>query len=577
MPLTACGDACTPLIAQWKWNIASAQAELQCPTDQATAIPNRTQNLPYNMLTFQTTTTLSTWPDSVNGKPVPPINGPSRQSCSPLDAQDKVNIVVQDDELFVSNHALDMRDVADMPMVFHDAVWDSTNGRLNIDVTDRYYTSPQEKTLAYYGVGTCPDTDAIWESAENNPMADANTDVFGSCDFLKDSYFANYTTLASVFEAMYGESSYQPNSAHYAIGNGLFGGDVTAAANSAGKNNVLFMAPNPLNADAQWTTSRFNMTDAASADNVDLRPEGVRVTFSATIEQLQKCTLPTVGASNTGGFAVKTSVDSAGNTMYTFNMSATHVTAKRKGDSTHHFYSSSCSHRQYTLTVGNTLMAMSGIKTEGGSSTSDSHVYVDEMGYSTQVGVCSATGACRPDLGPKHACSNSTPATDLRAFEYKVNLDMRVYSQLTAAGMINKYIAVSDHGSDYQTDVVVNSDNCYGAAPVSVSNGWGKKRGANDAIVDDQSVVRSVLTFRTACRRTHKACLRLTSFRGAQTIVLATQTFLLKSGCGNAQLLPSLESALMPTQAAGRRAPVCQTGFKCLWPWPLSSRSPTTQ
>jgi hypothetical protein len=456
-----------------------------------------------------------------------------------------VPLRIADDEVFVTNNAYEDRDLNLFEASFSEPTWNSIDGKVEVSVTDRYFDQndagvpDNERTLVNFGIGSCPpDTTTLWNNPSHNLLADTNQNAFGNCDFVDEAaletIFAG-KSKAEVFALLFGAASTQPASDHHGSAKSLFGADATNGVGGA-TSNTLFRSPRSFDASTnkEWKTSRASISNHS---NADLSSRGFTGTFSASLEDLQGCLL------RNNDPALVTSVDAAtGNTMYTFSLSATHVTAKRKGDTSYPVFSTQCVDREYTLTVGNKLMALSGVRTAGGvldGEKQDSVAYVDLMGYEesdTCIGTSDPaadwTANCK-ELGPEHSCDapdcSTNPETNLpnckshlKRMEYTVNLDMRVLSRPYDGATVKSYYGVSKIPSDLASSVVVDDErNCYGAAPEEVDIGFSD----DGAGANDNSVVRTTIKFATSC-------LNLKNAAG----VVQADTF---ASCANSTLSPT--------------------------------------
>jgi hypothetical protein len=433
-------------------------------------------------------------------------NPTETQTCSVFGAPDAdgdyasercIDLRVQDDEMFHQDNTKLDADITTMEAEFGPPRWDSDAGRLEISINNRYYHSPQEKTLVNVQLGECEpesdkDIDEFWAqhlgSQNTNPItgdpANSIPGAFGDCDFLDASNMgAADLSNAEMFERLFGDASAQADASRYDSGP-LFG--FTA---DPGQHNVLFTQERALGAGGSWTYEPVSVEDHGSDK---LGTKGFSAKLSVSLERLQRC------ADRTGQDIVTISTANS-NTLYKFTISSTHVSAKRTGDSTYAHYSPRCTSREYTLSVSNSMFALSGLS----SNAKNNAIYVDSMNYVS--GGCS--GNCNPNVGPQHDCPdsavpafNSFDQNTLKAMQYKVNLDMRtVVNRFLTDVETEAYTDVSMYyGLVNAADVEVNANNCYGAHATAVSSGVDSGDG-------DDDVTRTQITFRTACMelRTH--------------------------------------------------------------------------
>jgi hypothetical protein len=418
------------------------------------------------------------------GLPMHLVVGANTDTCSSVGAQNCIDLRIQDDELFAKDNSLLDRDISTFDADFSQPIWDSVNGKLKIDVTNRYYADPQEKTLVNVGVGQCePETGvsvrSFWEQYEDSTVSNpitTGTTAFGSCDFLTHASFPASQSNAQMFQALFGESSAQPTSdqiAALAAADKMFGFDGTDVTGT----NTLFTTPRDLGPGGEWTVSSEAID---SHNNADLDTNGFKAQLSVSLERLQAC------VDRTGAKVVEIKAVN-GNTVYEFTLSSTHVTAMRKGDASYVHYSPKCTERKYTLSVSNSMFALSGAATNSESNA----IYVDKVQYkATPEGVCQSESDCVNGLGPNHPCpaSDTFNSNTLKSLEYTVNLDMRTVTNNVAGSSVTSFYGIAS-----TSEVAPMPTNCYGSSIQSVDTA-----SASGTYVE-AGVTRTILTFRTAC------------------------------------------------------------------------------
>ena len=419
-------------------------------------------------------------------------SGANTDTCSTLGTIQSVDLRIQDDELFAQNNALLDSDTRTMEASFSEPTWDSQNGKLTLNVLNRYYHGPQEKTLVNVQLGGCePEIEAnpsssvnlrsFWEqydgSAVSNPITSGSS--MGSCDFLHPSNFPQGQGNSQMFAALFGDSSAQPDATETATlsANGkLFGFD--QATDGVQGTNTLFTQPRDLGAGGSWTVSEVAIDNHG---NSDLSTVGFQATLSVSLERLQAC-------SDRLGRDIVSISAANGNTVYEFKLSSTHVTAMRKGDSSFAHYSPICTERSFSLSVSNTMFALSGMQSSG----SKNAMYVDTVSYKAPAqGACTAHTDCDNSIGPQHACPASAGAYDaatLKALQYTVNMDMRTISNTVGGVSVNSYYGIAS-----TSEVQVNSGNCYGAAVTNVD------ALSASGTYNEAGVTRTKLSFQTGC------------------------------------------------------------------------------
>ena len=170
-----------------------------------------------------------------------------------------------------------------------------------------------------------------------------------------------------------------------------------------------------------------------------------------------------------------------GDTIYTFLMSATQLTATRQDDpATQNGEPRAL--KLLTYRVSNTIYAFQQCRFQQARNA----YYITDASYAdadSTGAVCDAS-TCDSTIGPEHPCPSASELanTQIKSLEYKINLDMRDVVASTTSGTTTSYFGVATI-----SDIAVGADNCYKAAPVSVS------------IETDSPVTRSSIVFRTAC------------------------------------------------------------------------------
>lgn len=439
-----------------------------------------------------------------NGKlPMAEQSGANTDTCSSLSDLTCIPLRIRDDEIFAQDNSFLDRDVALLETEFMAPTWDSVEGRLEIDVKNRYFTDATEKTLVNVAVGGCePEIDhgasnpytlkEFWNrhahSTSANPVQgdtaseSGDYSAFGNCDLLNeenfDGLFGRTLGNKEMFEKLFGDDSLQLNPTQYdnTDAYNLFGFTAADIGAVSGQ-NTLFTSARDLGPGASWNILRSAIE---SRGNVDLDDRGFVAQLSLSLEKLKSCT------DRLGHPAVVTSVDSEGNTNYRFKLSSTHVTATRRGDTSYVEYSPMCSEREYTLSVSNNIYALSGMSTPN---TQDL-IYVDTVGYSP-ADTCTTMTDCDSSIGPKHTCPTQIAdfqALYLNSMSYSVNLDMRTVSNIIGGSTVQNYYGVAA-----MSDIVVNSDNCYGSFVESVDTL------SADGSYTESGISRTRVNFRTGC------------------------------------------------------------------------------
>jgi hypothetical protein len=270
-----------------------------------------------------------------------------------------------------------------------------------------------------------------------------------------------------MFQSLFGPTSAQPSS----LPSKLFGFEPVTG------NNTLFTAPRELGLGGQWTVTSAVIDNH---NNTDIGTNGFKAQLDITIERIQAC------RDRIGNPVTSVAIEN-GNTMYRFKLSATHVTATRKGDTSFVHYAPFCTERAYSLAVSNSIFALSGIQTNALNNA----IYVQSVDYEP-IGYCAAYTDCQSGLGPQHECplseSKLNPAT-LRSLTYAVNLDMR--SVTNQIGLVS---VTSFYGLAYTEDAVVNQANCYNASTVEV------RALSALGLYSESGITRTQVKFRTGCQ-----------------------------------------------------------------------------
>jgi hypothetical protein len=414
-------------------------------------------------------------------------SGANTDTCTSIDTLSCVSLRVQDDETFAQDNTYLDRDVSVIEAHFGAPVWNSADGRLEIDVANRYYSGDQEKTLVSVALGGCqPESPGqtlleFWnrhEGGAHNPVhgsGTSDTTAFGDCDFLDSSNFDTSLDNAQMFAALFGSNSLQPTEAEYtALGNDLFGFDETNV--TASGTNTLFTKPREFATPAaKWT---YSASTIESRGNADLGTQAFSAKFATSIEKLKSC------KDRQGNSVVSTTLDSAGNTVYSFHMSTTHLTATRKDDTSFVKYSPLCTDTQYSLVVSNDVYALSGLSTN----TPKDAIYVQSMQYET----CPSLSDCDATIGPEHNCPTTTEFAGqeqyLKKMEYVVNLDLRSVPNQISGSSFQSYFGLAD-----VANVQVDASNCYSAAASNV------QPLSAQAAYTESGVTRTAITFQTGC------------------------------------------------------------------------------
>jgi hypothetical protein len=392
-----------------------------------------------------------------------------------------LNLRIEDDEMFAVDNAQIDAEMSENRAEFSAPLWDSSQGRLKVDVKLPYFGEGQEKTIVNVGLGGCAKDRWVESGGSFNAGAGNPLSSFGTCDMLINGLngkIASSTSNADAFSAVYGESSYQTSNADYAAGS-LFG--------NTNANNYLFTALNT-NPGGGTHTEAWSV-DSSTIDtygNSDMTDKGFTATFSATIQQLQAC------QDYLGSGVSSVSIDEAtGDTVYSFTMSQTQVTAMRKGDVSYPHWSAACTETDYELRVSNSMFALSGI----GSNDKRNSIYVVEAAYTDTdlTGAVCSPATCDATIGPEFACPTAGSDTLVKALTYDIHLDMRDVAndvlQTDIHGTQSRTEVVSYFGVADITDVAMDS-NCYGAGAVSATT---------DLVSSGSGVTRTKLVFATKC------------------------------------------------------------------------------
>lgn len=463
-----------------------------CPT---TGADSEFTNLPYAIFVNRDDNGLI----NLSRRPTLQISNDKKPSgdstCAYSGPQSALVLRVEDDEMFaVDNTQLDA-ETSENRAVFEPPQWDSSEGRMKVDVTLPYFLQGEEKTLVNIGVGSCAKErwEAPFNAGANNPLSS-----FGTCDMLLNGLngkIAASMANEDAFAAVFGSDSYQTSQADYDAGN-LFG---TAAAD-----NYLFTTLNSNPGGAAHTQAwSAQATTIDNHHNDDLTSKGFKATFSASIQQLQAC------QDFQGNGVTSVSVDTTtGDTVYSFKMSQTQVTAMRQGDTSYAHWAASCTETDYELRVSNSIFALSGVD----SNAQRNAIYVVSAEYSdTGVdGTCSAA-TCDSGIGPKHACPSQTAIdnaqTLVKALGYVVNLDMRdvvndVLLTDTNTGLQQRTQVTSYFGVAAVSDVSVDTtgSNCYGVGATVVDP---KVTGAG--AYTEAGVTRTEIQFKSKCANLQNA------------------------------------------------------------------------
>ncbi|MAD20606.1 MAG: hypothetical protein CMJ52_10750, partial [Planctomycetaceae bacterium] len=492
------------LMWQVTLNANSDRDILKCPTEGGQSVTNDWKKLPrFNFTTLDdgNTINLSKRPKLClkSGKLPWDTNIGPPESCAYFGARtglgsyqtvdsvktDRcIDLRIQDDEMTHMDNAKQDADSFEMATSMAPPVWNTTSGEMQIQVSNLYPVTGSEKQLINVAPGNClasgeTDLQTVWNGASSLSA------IFGTCDMLSQAGVhagSTFATMADVYAAIFGSDSAQLSQAEYD------GTDATKNAYgfspSDGKTNHLFPAPRDLtsvNQGNKWTVSKNQVSSR----------DGFTAQLAATLEGLRACR-------DRAGEEILDISAANGFTTYKFNMSSTIVTAQRPEELNWVHWSPVCTQRAYEITVSNTMFAMGGMQTD-----EKSHMYVDSMRYvGTEENECLNAAACDGShlKGPQNTCPTSAeynPAT-LKKFEYKVNMDFKVNSNVNGAGnTFNTYYgigAMTAAAPNSQKDNVEVQNNCYNSEVHSIT----PYTGATTALtLNDPDVTRTQLTFRT--------------------------------------------------------------------------------
>jgi hypothetical protein len=314
------------------------------------------------------------------------VSGALTSTCAAIGDSTCVEMRIVDDETFAQNNVLLDKDVQLVDAKFKEPKWNSVSGKLELEVDDRYFAHPGEKSLVNIAIGGCnaertestfQTQRSYWESFDqsvHNPIqsnADATT-AFGSCDFLAADNFPAGISNAEMFNYLNGTQSSQPDSAMYSTlstNNKLFG---FSSADVPGTNG-LFTSPRIIATGAEWSFTAATVSDHGDPSH---GTHGFSAKLEITMEQLQLCRHRLCSQ-------VVSTTNKNGHTVYNFKISSTHVSAMRNGDSTFAHYSPICTEREYSLAVSNTVHALGAIQ----SNTLNNAIHVNAVDYAP-IGVC---------------------------------------------------------------------------------------------------------------------------------------------------------------------------------------------
>ena len=388
---------------------------------------------------------------------------------------------IQDDEMTHINHAANDADSFRMNTQMAAPAWDTSSGSMQIQVSNNYPVSGNERQLINVGPGKClqGDESSLEDVWNKQPLAD----ILSNCDLLDSSKINIGTdpamTMDQLYEAIFGVNSEQLTPTEFNTGSREpFG--FTA---SDGKQNYLF--PEPRNMEGVNLGNKWRVFKDASA--ADENPTFV-AELAATLEGLRAC----VDRSGNSILSIKAE---SGFTTYSFHMHSTIVTAQRPDELAWHHWSPVCTERAYEITVSNTMFALGGMTTD-----ERSHIYVDSMGYlGDGDGVCQGAASCGADKGPEHPCpieDNDVNAATLKMFEYKVNMDFKINENVVGNGQsVKTYYGLGSHQDDLDNVVTVN--NCYGAEIHSITPVVDPNGADAGNSIRENGVTRTTLTFRT--------------------------------------------------------------------------------
>lgn len=246
--------------------------------------------------------------------------------------------------------------------VIGDLEW--LSGGLRVPLFTSYPAAPSTRTMVVAGFGNCAvQMPEAWQRHLFEPDEPAPT---GNCD----TWDSNHN-LKGVGEALYfGDQSLQPHYSDYiglAATNSLYGfTDLpNHAHNGAGSQNRIFQAPAPAHLNGATWTFQGDKSLTFTTSTADLP---LQIVLDSDYGRLAKCT-------NFGGNPVLSITQSNSKTAYSFSLYLLTLELDPDYPSNSGKLKSTCTHRQFTHSIGSTISA-----SWGGFGTTDGVVAYTALG-----------------------------------------------------------------------------------------------------------------------------------------------------------------------------------------------------
>jgi len=461
-----------------------------------------------------------------------------------------VKLRINDDETFMVDNSYINRDVSTHVTDFSTVQWDGTEGKLKWSVHNKMYVAPEEKTFVNVALGGCeqenaatgaPSLEDHWNRYQHHygvnafygsQLSNMTEDrIFGNCDLydldsLQALGIGPQTSNIDLFKALFGDDSCQPTAQDYAnlAAHDMLRGFNENNVSTASCKNTLYPPVRNLGATGKWTVDAHTMT-GDWVNHGEIGSQGFSAHISLTLEKLKQC------MTRKGESVVVTTMEpETAQTKYTFKVSTTTATAKRKADLDYDSFSVTCTEQTYNLRIGTKLYALSGMNTD----TTD-NVYIDSAKYASSDhnnALCYNPQATAPTpkincvdspsgkAGPGHKCiTDGDLATEgaenanlVKALEFEVYADMQVIANTNAGfGTTRKsYYGVHDINEVLATSANGKAENCYGVEAYAVEHATanavvdaaqGNHGGAIEKglVAQQDQITRTIIKFRSNC------------------------------------------------------------------------------
>lgn len=393
----------------------------------------------------------------------------SVESCMPFSDELCAVMQILDNDAWLNTHSqTDAEDIV-YATIFDQVEWVAGNSAFELSVTDLYSYKGVEPHLVDVRIGGCADDETLFEDMPgvNNPFKSTS---LGSCNFIRSDATSgpgSYGSYNDLFDELFNTTLYTKAQYDAFDNSQLFTGELP-----------LYPLPAHYAENSKWYVEKANLTASSTQEDYP----GFTATFVTSLDKLKEC----LSNKATGRKAVTVTHDEqTKTTQYNFKMSVMHITKKSPRAN---LLSAMCKEHDYKLVIDDQKQSFTSVSTLGGTDTNTAS-YVDSMKYADFQTCSEYETDCQDDIGPQNTCLSNGQAADTRALEYTVVIEYPIIN--------GRYVGVSQ--TDFANDIVVDSQNCYGAAPVLVNGEMSKIYSENSNLVQDEDSFSSTITFKTSC------------------------------------------------------------------------------